>query len=623
WPTPSGGSLCRYFSYFPENSPLVPFKSCKLESKTRAKDSESMSKSEDPFDYIGSFASRSHSSSKRDLTQDDHFPRYHYYHCHANFTVSTRGSIPEDLYIILDAPWTLLPTWVPPLPKSPSKKMREKERRDNATTFPHFHFLHASSRFDELPDEFDPSGRLRGSFGDGDPQTTNLYVGNISPKEHKSQRHCGFVAFMNRAEGHAAKDEMQGVVVYDYEMKNRWGKSVSLPSQAMSPPPPGRMEIRNKEVDTFIPKFLRAPNSYDSRLRHVIDTMVMHVLEVECAFEQAIIERGRGKELFNFLWVPPTLPSSQSPDREIESIVATCRTRHIEVEHTLIESQRDEFEGMLLALTLERSHIRAAMGFALDNVDAAGEGIPALHIWHNQLISLFFLDGIVEVLAESFTPKETPIPTKVARLMLVSEILHNSSALVDIPDVMESFNDLYCSITGRITIETLKATFLRPGNFGVTSFHSLCGDALEIEKKTSSKDNYGFRLDEDDEIERKLASHRRHLESDHGLSSIDGANNTRSSGMDCHQLPKPHMEKYALTLSLEKKERVDDARDSSRKRPRSRSRSRNREYNFSKGRLHGNDAGRDRARQKSSGRGMDHHHDRSTRDQEKERRTGR
>ena len=43
---------------------------------------------EDPFDYVGSSASWRHSSSKRDLRQDDHFPRYHYYHCHASFTAS-------------------------------------------------------------------------------------------------------------------------------------------------------------------------------------------------------------------------------------------------------------------------------------------------------------------------------------------------------------------------------------------------------------------------------------------------------------------------------------------------------------------------------------------------------
>lgn len=78
---------------------------------------------------------------------------------------------------------------------------------------------------------------------------------------------------------------------------------------------------------------------------------------------------------------------------------------------------------------------------------------------------------IVEVLSESLTLKETPIPTKVARLMLVSDILHNSSAPVknasafrtkfeaSLPDVMESFNDLYRSITGRITAEALKVIY--------------------------------------------------------------------------------------------------------------------------------------------------------------------
>ncbi|PAN04354.1 hypothetical protein PAHAL_1G061200 [Panicum hallii] len=464
-----------------------------------------------------------------------------------------------------------------------------------------------SSRFDELPDEFDPTGRFPGSFDDGDPQTTNLYVGNLSPKvdenfllrtfgrfgpiasvkimwprteeERRRQRNCGFVAFMNRADGQAAKDEMQGVIVYDYELKIGWGKSVALPSQALPAPPPGHMAIRNKEGGTVIlsgpggpavasvtpqtselvltpnvPDIVVAPPD-DGRLRHVIDTMALHVLDGGCAFEQAVMERGRGNPLFDFLfdlkskehtyyvwrlysfaqgdtlqrwrtepyimitgsgrWVPPPLSSNRSPEREKESTFAAGRSRRVEVERTLTDSQRDEFEDMLRALTLERSQIKEAMGFALDNADAAGE--------------------IVEVLTESLTLKETSIPTKVARLMLVSDILHNSSAPVknasafrtkfeaSLPDVMESFNDLYRSITGRITAEALKervmkvlqvwadwflfsdaflnglrATFLRSGNSGVVPFHSLCGDAPEIEKKGSSEDgNGGFKLNED------------------------------------------------------------------------------------------------------------------------------
>lgn len=39
-----------------------------------------------------------------------------------------------------------------------------------------------------------------------------------------------------------------GVVIFEYELKLGWGKSVPLPSQALPAPPPGQMAIRNKEV---------------------------------------------------------------------------------------------------------------------------------------------------------------------------------------------------------------------------------------------------------------------------------------------------------------------------------------------------------------------------------------
>ncbi|KAJ8749344.1 hypothetical protein K2173_018831 [Erythroxylum novogranatense] len=490
-------------------------------------------------------------------------------------------------------------------------EIREKrnQEREHWRDGRHHESSTPSSRFDELPDGFDPSGKLPGSFDDGDPQTTNLYVGNLSPKvdenfllrtfgrfgpiasvkimwprteeERRRQRNCGFVAFMNRADGQAAKDEMQGVVVYEYELKIGWGKSVALPSQALPAPPPGQMAIRSKEGGTVIlsgpsgPPVTSVPNQNselvltpnvpdimvvppdDEHLRHVIDTMALYVLDGGCAFEQAIMERGRGNSLFNFLfelgckehtyyvwrlysfaqgdtlrrwrtepfimitgsgrWIPPPLPTAKSPDHEKEfgSTYAAGRSRRVDPERTLTDQQRDEFEDMLRALTLERSQIREAMGFSLDNADAAGE--------------------IVEVLTESLTLKETPIPTKVARLMLVSDVLHNSSAPVKnasayrtkfeatLPDIMESFNDLYRSITGRITAEALKervmkvlqvwsdwflfsdayvnglrATFLRSSNSGVIPFHSICGDAPEIEKKNGSEDtSYGGKANQD------------------------------------------------------------------------------------------------------------------------------
>lgn len=59
------------------------------------------------------------------------------------------------------------------------------------------------------------------------------------------------------------------------------------------------------------------------------------------------------------------------------------------MERTLTDLQRDEFEDLLRALTLERSQIKEAMGFALDNADAAGE-VLYLAILSNYYSFLFF-----------------------------------------------------------------------------------------------------------------------------------------------------------------------------------------------------------------------------------------
>ncbi|KAL2472397.1 RNA recognition motif (RRM)-containing protein [Abeliophyllum distichum] len=459
------------------------------------------------------------------------------------------------------------------------QEMRERRNQDREqwrdTRYGDNSAVTPSSRFDELPDDFDPMGKF-GSFDDGDPQTTNLYVGNLSPQvdenfllrtfgrfgpiasvkimwprteeERRRQRNCGFVAFMNRADAQAAKDEMQGIVVYEYELKIGWGKSVSLPSQALPAPPPGHMAIRSKEGATVIlsgpsgPPVTSVPGQNselvltpnvpdinvvvpdDNHLQHVIDSMALFLFELGSkehtyyvwrlySFAQGdTLQRWRTEPFIMITgsgrWIPPPLPTAkiQEHEKEAGSTYAAGKSRRVEVERSLTDAQRDEFEDMLRSLTLERSQIKEAMGFTLDNADAAGE--------------------VVEVLTESLTLKETPIPTKVARLMLVSDILHNSSAPVrnasayrtkfeaTLPDIMESFNDLYRSITGRMSAEALKervlkvlqvwadwflfsdayvnglrATFLRSGNSGVIPFHSICGDAPELERKTSSEDN--------------------------------------------------------------------------------------------------------------------------------------
>eukprot|EP01018_Ginkgo_biloba_P005106 Gb_20698 [translate_table: standard] len=93
--------------------------------------------------------------------------------------------------------------------------------------------------------------------------------------------------------------------------------------------------------------------------------------------------------------------------------------------------------------------MKEAVGFSIDNADTTGE--------------------------------ENPIATNVARLILVSDALHNSSAPIKsvsayrtkfgltLPDIIQSCNDLYQNIIDRITAE--------PGNLGAPHFHSICGDA--------------------------------------------------------------------------------------------------------------------------------------------------
>ncbi|KAJ1619559.1 hypothetical protein T492DRAFT_1150749 [Pavlovales sp. CCMP2436] len=74
----------------------------------------------------------------------------------------------------------------------------------------------------------------------------------------------------------------------------------------------------------------------------------------------------------------------------------------------LSDKERDALEGLLRRLTISRAAVREAMGFCLDSAAASVE--------------------VVETLQESLTILATPAPKKVARLLLVSDVLHNSSA---------------------------------------------------------------------------------------------------------------------------------------------------------------------------------------------------
>ena len=70
-------------------------------------------------------------------------------------------------------------------------------------------------------------------------------------------------------------------------------------------------------------------------------------------------------------------------------------------------------EAMLRGLVIERSAIRHGMAWCIQRSAAS--------------------DEIVETLAGSLTLLQTPVPKKIARLFLVSDILHNAGVSKAVP----------------------------------------------------------------------------------------------------------------------------------------------------------------------------------------------
>ncbi|RXG51074.1 U2 snRNP-associated SURP motif-containing protein [Armadillidium vulgare] len=141
-----------------------------------------------------------------------------------------------------------------------------------------------------------------GSYDCGDPTTTNLYLGNLSPKiteqrlmelfgrfgplasikimwprtddERSRGRNCGFVAFMNRKDGERSLACLNGRDIDGFEMKLGWGKAVPIPSHPIYippalveltlPPPPSGLPFNcqpsRKDIEQFKSKGFPHPN---------------------------------------------------------------------------------------------------------------------------------------------------------------------------------------------------------------------------------------------------------------------------------------------------------------------------------------------------------------------------
>lgn len=373
------------------------------------------------------------------------------------------------------------------------------------------------------------------SLEQSDQGSTNLFVGNIAPhvdesmllhefgrfgpigsvkimwprdeEQRRRGKNTGFVAFMRREDAERAKDALDGITLHDLTLMVGWSKAVPLPAVPVWPLP-GNAEAgatvaapaapestRQRMHDGPPPKeIVRGYGSdivisipEDARQRFVIDAMAYYVMRDGCEFEQVVMQREHENPEFAFLfdvrspehtyyrwrvfslangdtlrswrvdpflmtegsnrWTPPPMSAiaaaqksaAQGLDRRDDS--------------TMPEKQREKLSNMLRGLTVERAAIRDAMAFALDHAESAAD--------------------VSALLIDSLTSAQSPTPLKVARLFLLSDILHNTSASVRnasrfrallqdaLPDVFESLQEAYRHAGGRMAQEHLRKHVLK------------------------------------------------------------------------------------------------------------------------------------------------------------------
>lgn len=335
-------------------------------------------------------------------------------------------------------------------------------------------------------------------------------------------RHRGFVAYMTRVDAEAAIEAMTSPAFFNENIRVLdFGKPVVLPDRPIYPLPgpqpspessappaqfgrvappmsdsgrddpsraPGISPVQEPpSLLSAVTTTVRVHIPVDPRVKKTIDTLASYVMKDGLEFEQNVLEEQRSNPEFRFLldtsvpehwyyrwriyslcqgdsftywrkdpfvmvsggseWIPPPLPTAQPRESEDQrSGAAQAGSGEL-----LTDDQLDEFEQMLRTLTVARSQIAAAMAFALDHAHAASE--------------------FVQILTEALTLTETPLPTKVARLFLVSDILYNSAKSgkkaqgfrtgfeASLPAIFESLQEAY-AMNGRISQQEVKTRVL-------------------------------------------------------------------------------------------------------------------------------------------------------------------
>ncbi|XP_068262112.1 U2 snRNP-associated SURP motif-containing protein isoform X5 [Nyctibius grandis] len=354
-------------------------------------------------------------------------------------------------------------------------------------------------------------------FGRFGPLASVKIMWPRTDEERARERNCGFVAFMNRRDAERALKNLNGKMIMSFEMKLGWGKAVPIPphpiyippsmmEHTLPPPPSGlpfnaqpRERLKNPNAPMLPPPknkedfektlsqaIVKVVIPTERNLLALIHRMIEFVVREGPMFEAMIMNREINNPMFRFLfenqtpahvyyrwklysilqgdaptkwrtedfrmfkngsfWRPPPLNPylhGMSEEQETEAFVEEPNKKG-----ALKEEQRDKLEEILRGLTPRKNDIGDAMVFCLNNAEAAEE--------------------IVDCITESLSILKTPLPKKIARLYLVSDVLYNSSAKVanasyyrkffetKLCQIFSDLNATYRTIQGHLQSENFK-----------------------------------------------------------------------------------------------------------------------------------------------------------------------
>uniref|UniRef100_A0A8D0A772 U2 snRNP-associated SURP motif-containing protein n=1 Tax=Sander lucioperca TaxID=283035 RepID=A0A8D0A772_SANLU len=354
-------------------------------------------------------------------------------------------------------------------------------------------------------------------FGRYGPLASVKIMWPRTDEERARERNCGFVAFMNRRDAERALKNLNGKMIMKFEMKLGWGKGVPIPphpiyippsmmEHTLPPPPSGlpfnaqpRERLKNPNAPLLPPPknkeefektlsqaIVKVVIPTERNLLSLIHRMIEFVVREGPMFEAMIMNREINNPMYRFLfenqspahvyyrwklysilqgeapvkwktedfrmfkngslWRPPPLnpylhgpyDDGEEEEEEEEGSKKGC----------LKEEERDKLEEMLRGLTPRRGDVAEAMLFCLSHAEAAEE--------------------IVECVTESLSILKTPLPKKIARLYLVSDVLYNSSAKVSnasyyrkyfetkLCQIFADLNATYKTIQGHLQSENFK-----------------------------------------------------------------------------------------------------------------------------------------------------------------------